>query len=264
MCCLPDIAFAIHYLSRFQQSLGDVHIAAAKHLLVYLVHTRHLGLLFSATTISNFGPTNMASDGLQLYHDATFAGEPSDSSSVSGVLAFLNGTPIYWHVGKVSYVTRSSTESELWGADDALAFLEQTRRLRTAAATLSPTLALRLAEPCCTFTDNSALRDMLCSADDGVTRTMRHIRTRIHRLRDASRNNILRSTWIPAQAMYADLLTKVNPAPLVSRLRSFMSSLTRHHAQLDRVHGDRPHIGIFLSSHAPSARTPRTHARMGG
>jgi hypothetical protein len=222
MCCRPDIAFATHYLSRFQQNMGSVHIAAAKHLLVYLVHTRTLGLLFTAKTATDFGPSTTPSDSLQLYHDATFAGEPSDSSSVSGVLAFINGTPIYWHVSKVSYVTRSSTESELWGADDALIFLEHTRTLRTAATALSPTLAKRLYEPCCTLTDNSALRDMICSADDGVTRTMRHIRTRIHRLRDASRRGIMLSSWIPARAMYADILTKVVPAPLFLRLRAFL------------------------------------------
>ena len=150
--------------SEYECNPSVIRIAAAKHHLVYLVHTRHLGLLFSTTAISNFGPTNMASDSLQLYHDATFACEPSDSSSVAGVLAFLDGTPIYWHVSNVSYVTRSSTESELWGADDASAFLELTRLRRAAAATLSPTLAARLAEPCCTFTDNPALRDMLWHA----------------------------------------------------------------------------------------------------
>jgi hypothetical protein len=63
------------------------------------------------------------------------------------------------------------------------------------------------------LTDNSALSDIVASVDDKVNRTLRHIRSRIHRLREAVRRGYIRSSWIRKEAMLADVLTKCMQAP---------------------------------------------------
>jgi hypothetical protein len=147
--------------------------------------------------------------------DATFAGEPVDSSSVAGILVLLNGSPVAWHVSKVKYMCRSSTDSELHGCDDAFHYLEITDRLRASLAQLSPLLAARLTRPVCVFTDNSGLRDIAMSPDDAVRRTLRHVRTRVHRIRDAVRAGAMSSRWVPA----CDQLAESSPRSTAS-LRS--------------------------------------------
>ena len=217
--CRPDIAFVAHYLSRDLSRPTTAHIAAATHLLHYLRLTRTHGLLFRG---GGHALATGVPDKLVVYHDATFAGEPIDSSSVSGVIAYINGTPMFWHVAKVSYVARSSTESELYGCDDALLFLDTFAELFQDIARESPMMAERLDLPCPFLTDNSGLVDVINSVDNGVARTLRHVRTRLHRIRTAVRDGRATVSWTPASRMHADILTKCQSADAFIPLRDSM------------------------------------------
>jgi hypothetical protein len=117
--CRTDVAFAAHYLSRFLAAPTVEHVHASAHLLRSLGHTRALGLRFSTIQQGRVtaGPT---SGSLTVYRDATFTSDQADSSSVAGVVAYLSETPVYWHVSRISYVARCSTDLELWVCDDAL------------------------------------------------------------------------------------------------------------------------------------------------
>jgi hypothetical protein len=106
--CRPDIAFATHFLSRSMCAPTTTHILAAVHLLRYLRGTHSHGLFFRVA-----GTSGEIKRELIIYHDATFAGDPIDSSSIAAFVVFLNGTPVDWHVRKVPYVARSSTDAEL-------------------------------------------------------------------------------------------------------------------------------------------------------
>jgi hypothetical protein len=84
--CRPDIAFAAHFLARSMSNPSKLHVAAAKHLLRYLHGTHALGLHFRTRTTPRAGGPPEA---VVVYHDATFAGDRQDSSSVVGVAAFI-------------------------------------------------------------------------------------------------------------------------------------------------------------------------------
>jgi hypothetical protein len=156
---------------------------------------------------------------MTIYHDATFAADPHDSSSVCGVIVFLHGAPMFWHVSRVAYVARSSTDAEMWGCDDALHYVETFCPLLSDLALVSDVMRPSLDLPYPILTDNSALTDIVASVDDKVNRTLRHIRSRVHRLREAVRAGYIRSAWIRKEEMLADVLTKCMHAPSFLQFR---------------------------------------------
>jgi hypothetical protein len=218
--CRPDIAFATHFLSRGMCAPTDVHVTAAIHLLRYLHATHSHGLFFrasdaSTTTRARHASTSGLTRGhapprreLAVYHDATFASDPLDSSSVAAVVVFLNGTPIDWHVKRIPYVSRSSTDAELYGADLALRFLEDHSELLDAVARASSIMRQLIPTTRSIYTDNTGLEHLANNINDTELRGQRHIRTRIHHLKEAVRDRTISMRWVPAGAMHADILTK--------------------------------------------------------
>lgn len=77
------------------------HLIAAKRILRYLRGTLNLGI--------NFQPGPLS---LSAYCDANWAGDPSDRSSITGMVVFLGGSPITWSAKKQPVVSRSSIEAE--------------------------------------------------------------------------------------------------------------------------------------------------------
>jgi hypothetical protein len=148
-----------------------------------------------------------------VYHDATFSADPHDSSSVCGVVVFLRGAPIFWHASRVANVTRSSTDAEMWGCDDALHYVEMVLPLLAELAEVSDVMRPLLDLPYLIRTDNSALAEIVESVDDKVNRTLRHVRSRIQRLCQAVRDGLIRSEWTPKEKILADILTKCMHAP---------------------------------------------------
>ena len=57
-----------------------------------------------------------------------------------------------------------------------------------------------------------------------MQQTLRHIRTRLHRIQKAVRDGLVGVRWIPASDQLADVLSKVVPvAQFVARRSRFMS-----------------------------------------
>ena len=69
------------------------------------------------------------------------------------------------------------------------------------------------------------MRDIVNSIDEGVSRSLRHIRTRVHRVRFAIREGLVHLGWCPAREMIADILTKCLHADLFLSLRSSIVTL---------------------------------------
>jgi len=215
--CRPDIAFASHFLSRGVGAPTTVHITAAIHLLRYLHSTHSHGLLFR---IADGGAPPPVERELVIYHDATFAGDPSDSSSVAAFVVFLNGTPVDWHVKRVPYVARSSTDAELYGADNALRFIEDHEQLLRAVAQVSSIMRKLIPDTTAVATDNSGLERLANNVNDGEPAGQRHIRTRIHHLKEAIRAGQIRLKWVSADDMHADILTKCVSVPRFESMRA--------------------------------------------
>ena len=107
----PDIAFSVNYLSTFNKQPTKHAFKALKRILIYLFHTRTLGLVYKA------------SGSLLAYSDSDFANDESTRTSRSGSLVLLAGAPIHWRSQKQRLVTLSTSEAEY------IAFSETTREL---------------------------------------------------------------------------------------------------------------------------------------
>ena len=109
----PDIAYAVSYLSRFNDCYTIDHWKAAKQVLRYLAGTRDLGLFF------RYGEEGAAPT-LELYSDADFAMCEDTRRSVGGTVVLLNGCVIGYSSRRHKMVTRSTCEAEYVQLSDSV------------------------------------------------------------------------------------------------------------------------------------------------
>ena len=108
----PDLAFAVHCLSRFVQNPGHVHYLAAKHVLRYLRGTSDLALVYRH---------DRAGILLTGYTDSDFAGDRDSRRSTSGYCFFTQreSAAIRWCSRRQSIVAMSTAEAEVNAATAA-------------------------------------------------------------------------------------------------------------------------------------------------
>lgn len=89
-------------LARYLAGPAEHHMRAAKRVFAYLNGTRSYALTFRA------------GQRLQLvgYADASYASDPIDRRSTSGLLFMLGGAAVAWRSKKQTLVTTSTTEAE--------------------------------------------------------------------------------------------------------------------------------------------------------
>jgi hypothetical protein len=83
----PDLAFSVGYVSRFLAEPHEDHMMAVKHILWYLTGTMNWGLNFKR------GQERAVLIG---FTDSDFAGDVDSRKSTSGVIFFLNQSPMTW------------------------------------------------------------------------------------------------------------------------------------------------------------------------
>ena len=101
----PDISKAVSKLSEFLQNPSMEHIAAAKHMLEYVVGTKYLAIEYNGNQQNN-----------QIFvtsSDSSFADDRATRHSSYGFCFSLFGGVIHYKAVKGSTVTTSSTEAEL-------------------------------------------------------------------------------------------------------------------------------------------------------
>ena len=89
-CTHPDIAYAVHELTRFMLNYGCKHFDATKHLLRYLKGTCYRGIIYG--NLDNSIPTNPT---LRCFANADW-GSADNRKSVSSYVVFCGGGPIAW------------------------------------------------------------------------------------------------------------------------------------------------------------------------
>jgi hypothetical protein len=105
----PDLAFAVGYLSQFNNCFSHETWLYAKRVLRYLKKTKHIGLKFSKTGDSQFVG----------YVDADWGNNAIDRRSYTGLCFVMSGGAISWETKKQRTVALSSTEAELMGITEA-------------------------------------------------------------------------------------------------------------------------------------------------
>lgn len=202
-CTRPDVAFAVGWLGRRNQSPTVADWGVALHVLTYLRSTSSAGLLYTAGS-----PT------LTGYTDSDFAECPTTRKSTSGHVFFLRhgDSPISWRSKLQSLVTRSSTEAEYLACADGC--LEATW-----LATLFGSL-LYVANPVPIKVDNASARALL---DTNMLRQRtKHIDLRFHYARDRQAAGSVIISAVPGSANPADIFTKIFGAAAFARAAALL------------------------------------------
>ncbi|XP_068319721.1 uncharacterized mitochondrial protein AtMg00810-like [Pyrus communis] len=96
----PDIAFSVHQVCQFLQSLMVSHFTTVKCILRYFKGTLLVGLFILGGELS-----------LKAFSDANWVGDPNDRRSTIGMVFFVGNNPISWSFKKQNMFSRSSTEA---------------------------------------------------------------------------------------------------------------------------------------------------------
>jgi hypothetical protein len=113
MTRLADLAFTYSQLSKFVQSPGPVHLAAAERALAYLRGPYHEGITY-------FDPGERRRNKSTGWVDSDFAADPDTRKSMTGYLFSLNGGAVSWRSSRQGGVTLSSAEAEFVAASQAV------------------------------------------------------------------------------------------------------------------------------------------------
>ena len=87
----PDIAYAVHCLTRHNNNPGESHWKAVKHLMRYLQGTKDLKLTYRPDPTKSRGFTTFSS-----YTDADFAGNKDNGKSTNGYIIKIGSGTISW------------------------------------------------------------------------------------------------------------------------------------------------------------------------
>lgn len=183
----PDIAYALSYLSQFNNCYDVTHFNYAKRVLKYLQKTKHYCLEYSKGNVE-----------LQGYVDADWASDSLDRKSYTGFCFVMNGSVISWQSRKQKTVSLSSTEAEYVALSEASREAVYLKNLMYEIT--GKQCIVRL------YCDNqSALK--LSTSHQSHNRS-KHIDVRYHYVKDAVRDKLIVINYISTQEMPADLLTK--------------------------------------------------------
>jgi hypothetical protein len=197
----PDVAFATSRLARFLTNPSTEHHRAADRVLLYLHHTRALGLQFGGT------------DDMVVASDASFADNTVDRKSSQGFILKLFGGAIAWRANKQDTVTTSTTEAELLSLAQAAKEAQFLVRLQTE-------LGIKLEDSTITIQcDNKQTIRLVNENTSQLTTKLRHVDIHNHWLRQEVQRRKIRVIYTPTNDMIADGFTKSLPA---NKMRQFL------------------------------------------
>jgi hypothetical protein len=83
----PDLAYSVGYVSRFMEEPREEHLLSVKHILCYIVSTKHWGITYA---LGEKGTRPC----LVGFNDSDMAGDYDDQKSTSGMVYFLSCNPV--------------------------------------------------------------------------------------------------------------------------------------------------------------------------
>jgi hypothetical protein len=206
----PDIAYAVHCLSRHLSEPNKNCFQALNHLNRYLAGSAHKGLKY------HFGQSTSLK--MEAYSDASYGGEDVNSAkSTSGYVIYFGGGPIDWACKLQPVIALSSAEAEQVAAFTTSRTVFYFRQLLEELNTVqqSPTVI---------HEDNTAC---IAQSKNPVNhKRCKHILLKYHYLRDLTESGIVQLEYINTKAQIADLLTKPLAPKDFNRLLPFLVSST--------------------------------------
>ena len=191
-CTRPDIAFALHAMTRKAHSPTRSDWNLGMRVLRYLIKTKNFKL--------NLGIKNMDKIlCLQAYSDADWAASKTDRKSVSGIVVMLNGAPIIWQSKKQSIVALSTMEAEYVAAVDAVKAMLGIYEMLTE-------LKCEIKLPLVVYCDNQAAIAQL--SNESSSGRSKHMDLRLKFVQDLVKKNKLKIDYVKTDEQLADFLTK--------------------------------------------------------
>ena len=188
----PDIAYSVSVVSQYMNNPTEDHLDAVNRILRYLKMTPGLGLIFRKSK----------SREVEIYTDASWAGEQTDRRSTTGYCSYVWGNLVTWRSKKQAVVSRSSAESEYRAL--ALGICEGMWLQR-----LLRELKVEVQVSALMFTDSQAA---ISIAKNPVhhDRT-KHIEIDRHFISEKVNTGVIQLSYIPTRQQIADVFTKALP-----------------------------------------------------
>lgn len=219
-----DVAYAVNTLARYSMAPRLGHLHAAFRVFGYLRHTHKKQIIIDPKPMdwSNFSsndfdtwkefypdaeeelPMGMpvpkgAKARITVYVDADHAHDKVTRRSVTGIILFVNGTPVKWISKRQKTVETSTYGSELVAARIATeAILEYRYNLRM--------LGVDIDGPALMLGDNKSV--ILNTTVPSSMLNKKHVACNYHRVREAVAAKVLRFVHVDTDKNLADILTK--------------------------------------------------------
>jgi hypothetical protein len=161
------------------------HWNAAKRVLVYLYHSRHLSLRIGATD----------SSGLKAFSDATWADDQETRLSRTGGVILFNGSFISGYSHPQRSVSLSSTQAEYQALASAVQEIIYFRQLLSE-------IGLKQTIPTPLLCDNQGALYIVVSTKNHPK--IKHISIKFHFIRQAVQDKIICVRFVPTQDQLAD------------------------------------------------------------
>jgi hypothetical protein len=203
ICTRPDIAYAVHKLTRAMSCPTEPFWKGAMHVLKYLAGTIEMGLQYSAAGCS---------PALQCFHDADYGGDKGHRKSTTGWVYIIGSAAVSWSSKLQPLVTLSTTEAEYLAA--AMAIREGLWLMKLYSEFTGRAVQVQLwgdNQPCI-----SALKNKV------VEQRTKHIDIQYHFVHERLSRGEFSIEFCPTDKMAADIFTKAMPASLLAVHREKM------------------------------------------
>ena len=237
-----DIMVDVSMLSSFTMQPRIGHLDQVFHIFGYLKRNKRATLIFDESRVNwneasfqthdwtdfyrdtkellppNAPPPRGNAVQINCFVDADHARNRLTRRSQTGILIFLNRTPVVWYSKAQNTVETSTFGSEFTAMRIAVELLESLRyKLRM--------FGIPLEGPVNTFCDNSSV--VTNATEPASTLKKKHNSVAYHRVQEAIASQVLRIAWVQSGKNLADMLTKPLNGPAL-------------HAMIDKV--------LYLSS----------------
>ena len=201
----PDLAYSVCKLARFASNPSEYHAKSVDRLFAYIRRTKRYFLHFQRDQSGDAG--------LEGFSDSDWAGDESNSKSVSGYAFFVAGAAFSWRSKQQEIVATSSAEAEYIALAHASChsiwikqFLEQ--------------LGHPFDGPLPVYCDNEAA--VKIAKKESPFFKSKHIRLKYHTVRDHISSNFVDVLDVDTHDNLADIFTKTLP---LNEFATFVASL---------------------------------------
>jgi hypothetical protein len=194
----PDILYAITQVSQFINSFTQEHVIAMKHIMHYLAGTHNFAICYNQAQFDWNDPSSLQP---VLYCNADWGGNLPNHKSISGLITFFCGGPIYWSSKFQSSMALSSTEAELTALSEATRQAIYTHHFL-------PVLHIPTAELLTIYNDNQGTLDILDLTAPPYHGQMKHFSIKVTHMHDNAKKGTIQFKHCPTGKMPTDALTK--------------------------------------------------------